>query len=99
QERRLDADPLDGVAEAGTVLPALRDGAAELVVLDHDQVLEADPVGATRHAPAVVREAGRRGRRSGSRVELALDEIEPELVELLEVPAERAAGAVDLERV
>src|SRR4051794_41090336 len=56
EQRRLDADALDGLLEARPVGAALGDRAAELVVLDHDEVLEADPVRAARHEVAVVRE-------------------------------------------
>ena len=45
------------VPEARLVLAARGDRAAELVVLDHDEVLEADPVRAARHEIAVVGEA------------------------------------------
>ena len=55
------------LGEAGPVRAALGDRAAELVVLDHDQVLEADAVRAARDEAAVVGEAVAAEARSGSR--------------------------------
>src|SRR6185436_12972162 len=57
QQRGLDADPLHRLGEAGLVGAALDDRRAELVVLDDDQVLEADAVGAAGDEVPVVGEA------------------------------------------
>src|SRR3954470_830314 len=98
QQGRLDAHPLERLGEPRPVRALLGDRAAELVVLDHDEVLEADPVGAARHEVAVEGEAVAAEDGPVARVELVLDEVELQLVELLEVPAERPARAVHVER-
>src|SRR3954453_11420724 len=99
QQRRLDANPLDGLLEARPVRAALGNRPAELVVLDDDEVLEADAVRAARHEVAVVREAVAAEHGPVAGLELVLDEVDLQLVELLEVPRERALRAVDLEGV
>ena len=92
-------DDFKTTALQNTVLQPFGERPAELVVLDHDEVLEPDRVRAPRHEVAVVGKAVAAVDRAIARVERVLGEVELELVELLEVPAERAAGAVDLERV
>src|SRR3954453_12460822 len=99
EQRRLDADPLDGLLEARPVRAALGHRAAELVVLDHDEVLEADAVRAARHEVAVVGKAVAAEHGPVAGLELVLDEVDLKLVELLEVPRECALRAVDLEGV
>src|SRR3954470_981383 len=99
QQRRLDADALDGLLEARPVRAALGNRPAELVVLDDDEVLEADAVRAARHEVAVVREAVAAEHGPVAGLELVLDEVDLQLVELLEVPRECALRAVDLEGV
>src|SRR5207253_7095523 len=73
---------------------ATADRVQELVVLDRDQVFEADRVAAAGDEVAVVREAvsAEDGRVAVGR------EVEPQLVEALEIPRERALRPVDVER-
>src|SRR5215218_8090541 len=97
EQRRLHADPFDGLGEAGAVPAALGDRSAELVVLDDDEVLEADPVRAAGHEVPVVREAVAAEDRPVAGVQAVLGEVDLQLVELLEVPPERAASAVHVE--
>src|SRR3954447_19714398 len=97
QQRGLHAHEIDGLAEPGTEGPLLDDGAAELVVLDDDQVLVADPVGAARHETAVVGEAVPAQHGRVARTGIARRPVELQLVEPLEVPAGGSLRAVHVE--
>src|SRR5436305_13826064 len=98
QQRLLDLGPLARLLEPGLVRPPLGNGGAELVVLDRHQVLETDRVAAARDERAVVPEAlaAEHGRVAGSSV--LGGPVEAQLVEPLQVPRQRAARAVDVER-
>ena len=63
----LHADVLDGGGEPRVERPPLGDGGGEVVVLDRDEVLEADPVGPARARTHRARRTGRRRTRSCSR--------------------------------
>ena len=87
------------LGEARRVLAPGGNRLQELVILDADQILEADAVGAARHEVAVWREpiAAEHGREPG--VLVLRRDVHAQLVHLLEVPGDRALGAVDLEAV
>src|SRR4051794_21282660 len=98
QQRGLDRHPVERLREPDLVRAALDDRAQILEVLDHDQVLEADAVRRPRHERAVVGEAVAAvdGRIARGRIVRAPVVAQP--VEVLEVPAHGAVGAVDVER-
>ena len=95
----LDAHVGDGLGEPGDVGAIGGDRREELVVLDADQVLEADPVGRAGHEVAVVREAVAAVHVRESGVRVVAGDVHLQLVHLLEVPADRTLRAVDLEEV
>ena len=96
----LEGDVLDRLVEPRLVLGAAGDGGQELVVLDHLEVLVADRVAVARHEMALIRVAvaGQHRRIAAGRLAVVVDQIYLELVHRLEVPAQGALGAVDVER-
>src|SRR5581483_4887891 len=89
-ERRLDADICERGVEARLVRLPARDRVQELVVLDRDQVLEADRVRAAGDEVAVPGEAvtAEDGRVAGVRPVVC--DVDVQLVQALEAPRERA---------
>ena len=81
------------------MLLAPRHRVEERVVLDRDDVLEPDGIAVAGHEVAVERiaVAAVHGREA-TRREVVVDEVDAQLVELLQVPGERALRSVHLER-
>src|SRR5215218_188161 len=98
EQRRLHAHGGESVLETGAVRPALQERAAELEVLDHHQVFEADPVGAPRHERAVVGEALTAKDRGVAGMRLVGGDVDLKLIHPLKVPAQRSGVAVQVER-
>src|SRR3954454_10011896 len=98
QQCGLHAHDLDGVLEPRRERTVLGHRAAELVVLDGDQILEPDRVRVAGDEAAVIREAVAAEHRRVARAGIGRRAIQLQLVEPLEVPTGRATRAVHVER-
>src|SRR3954470_23916717 len=97
--RVLHRHVLQRLGEAWRVLPTGSNRLQELVILDADEILEADAVATARHEVAVRREAVACEDGGEAGVLVLSGDVDTKFVHLLEVPGDRALRAVDLEAV